>query len=184
MTEKSDVPSGGLVVTDVRPFMELYLIDQTKEVLKRQRRAMTPEMFCFGRVYQNQLRERDYRDYATRLNDLIAKLDGYKEYPCGESCAAYLNISPGDKPGIEGMSDRPCVEAALSVPMSIPFAPRPKVMVMTYLFVYDLVPWKWSLDGYIADTTRARERLIELVGSLFIPCREGEIPTNSEDYTK
>lgn len=150
-----------LRVESAMPQLAEHLYARTEEVFKRLRCGSSPEMFTFGRVSPSTPTSEFYRDFADRLNQLVCSLDGKTAYP--------------DAAG-------PCVDAALAPAMLVPLADG-RWFVTTYLFVYDLPFWTFANMSATFDNEAARVWLNEHVGHLFVVCREGDLPVNSEDRT-
>jgi hypothetical protein len=155
------------VITNVMPHLEAHLGERAKDVFKRGRRMTSPEMFAFGRTTRGAISEEFYRDFADRLNRLCVALNGENAHD----------------------GHRPCVDAVLSMPMSVPLADG-RTLLTVFVFVYDLPFWVCSYSSmtnkyvWTFDTEVARAWLVERVGHILVSSRDGEIPSNSEDLEK
>ena len=152
-------PKQTLKVESLQEHLEEHFTDQVKEVFACKRFEMTPECKFFSHVYNQNVPLRDvYADFAVRLNETFAQLDGRER--------SY--VAPDEDPEESLTTFRPIVDSALAPPMLIPLANKSRLCV-AYVFVLEL-----------PDGEPGRVWLNQITGGTLLAVREGEMPKEIE----
>ena len=153
MSEDDDVtPRTGLVVDNIYQLLEPHLSARTKSVCTNRLVELRDDCFYFGVLIEGDITEEHYKNFATRLNAVCDKFNGFRRYLWNTRW-----ISPR-------------IEKSLSDPLRMPLAGG-KHILTAYLYV-EGIPTETNEDArvWLNDVLEKHE------GEIMFASKLGELP--------